>query len=213
MIINIVTKKHAIVFVLLFYPVIGVGETPKLPPATTEKNVRLLLSEIDTTYGKDKLHEAGERVYPIYLAILNDKSLQNGYAMDIYAILSNQKKYNRKMFIEKAVSHLANDSSSLRAQAAIFLKSAGSESDAIPLVPLLFDEDIRVGRMASGAMAEIGGERTLAAFDIWLKFHGPRAHKDLLKQVAADRTLLANRLANERNKSGEKRREPGSDGK
>ena len=117
------------------------------PPTEVEvRDVRRMLRVVDQDGGEQNtLIELGERVFPIFVIILDSRDLKNVEQSAIFSALS-EVKADRSRFLGYALKSLAHKSDMVRASSIHLLEKIGSSRDSAPLVALLSDADSTISR-------------------------------------------------------------------
>lgn len=139
----------------------------ELPGMTTRERIAHVLA-VHPYGGAHYLYEPAEEVLKVYAEILNDDASDDHLKNHAMCFVS-EIKHDRKPFIEIAVRELSSLNSSLRHQSVVLLMQIGSEPDTLPIVPLLSDTDSMVRQRAGECLVAIGGRRTVAAMDVWMR--------------------------------------------
>jgi len=153
------------------------------------------------------LIQLGERVFPIFRAILVAKDVQDREISRMFGTLAEMKA-DRSQFLEHVIAGLSNESAGVRGAAVQLLAQIGSTRDTAPIVALLSDKEWTNSISAAKTLAAIGDRRALAAVDIWLNSSSPRQHdgdklsEQLRKHVTKYRDELRQRLEKEKKSPG-----------
>src|SRR5262249_43575552 len=102
--------------------------------------------------------------YPAYVVILRDRSAAPIEISHILSLVARQKG-DRGAFLPFAQKMVGHKDAGIRGSAAVLLGEIGGAKDAALLVPLLSDSELGVQYWAAGALAKIGTEKELEAFD------------------------------------------------
>ncbi|WP_439632123.1 HEAT repeat domain-containing protein [Gemmata sp.] len=111
--------------------------------------------------------EMGEKVFPVFEAILDDPKSDPSHARAALQLLIGMEDTDRKRFVDRAVKCLARDEEMVRLKALHLLGRIGSAADTAPLYALFADKLLQ--REAVRTIVEIGGKRDLATLSVWLR--------------------------------------------
>jgi hypothetical protein len=183
-------------------------------PSTVEE-LRGLMNGEEFTLAED-LAKQGERLFPIYLKLLEENSGDSHHISCTFYVISLVCT-DRSRFLPITRTLLVSKNAGTRRDALDFLPLVGNESDSASLAALLYDDDYTVRYAAASALAAIGGRNDLLVFDL-VKRHADRYldrdgkllfFKTDMAHFNACRDKLEARLKKqEKEKPGEKKDEP-----
>lgn len=173
-------------------------------PAPTVEYVRKILdSDAETQWRlKYRLLELGTKAFPSYEKLLADPKTSTNQVARIFSVL-REVPGDRSRFVETAVKSLTSPAPYLRDSAVRLLGAIGSRRDTAPIVASLYDNEIVVISAAAETLVELGGQRELVAFDVWLRAAKARGiGKPLIDMLRKHRDALEFRLKlEEKNKA------------
>ncbi len=102
------------------------------------------------------------------------------------------------MFILASLNKLVDPEPEIRMFALKLLGVIGTEQEIGPIIVMLSDEENEVSYAAAVALAAIGNERTVIAFDLWIKSPSNKAKVSKLKDMKQCREELRVRLDKEK---------------
>ena len=174
------------------------------PSAPTVEYVRKILdSDAETQWRlKYRQLELGTKAFPSYEKLLADPKTSTNQVARIFSVL-REVPGDRSRFVETAVKSLTSPAPYLRDSAVRLLGAIGSRRDTAPIVASLYDNEIVVISAAAETLVELGGQRELVAFDVWLRAAKARGvGKPLIDMLRKHRDALEFRLKlEEKNKA------------
>jgi hypothetical protein len=166
-----------------------------------ERRVLILLNaEHPTEENARELIGYGDQAYPIYERFLNDSTTPYTLVVSRILVILRSVPGSGSRFHGHALRRLADPHPGVRHSAIQFFERIGSREDAPPIVALLWDQDITVNRAAMEALSVIGGERELAALDLWAKSQaeGLRIDDQLRERTRKARDAIRQRVEGEK---------------
>ena len=142
------------------------------------------VTDLRRTLNGDEFHgtaigyaREGEKLFPLYLDLLEDRSSEVIHVGRVFAILSLVQA-DRSRFRDITLERVFDKNPNTRHCAAEFLSIVGTSADTAVLYPLLYDLDSGVVCAAGGTMVTIGGARDLAVFDFAMRNAGKYLRSD-----------------------------------
>lgn len=158
--------------------------------------------------------EQGEKLFPLYLELLEDMSSESIHVGRVFDIITRVKA-DRSRFYGVTLERLADKNPDIRTDAINFLKLVGSEKDTAPLAVLLYDSELIVRYAAATTLVAIGGKKDLQVFDLAKRHVGrylDRDSKPVLSKFDGEyldecRAKLEARLKKQEREAAEKKAE------
>lgn len=150
------------------------------------------------------LLEHGTSAFPHYATILADKTSSHEEIDGVLTVLL-LLKVSKGQFYSLVVPFLSHEDDGIRCGAVGLMNEIGTREEGPILIALLSDKYGGVRHAAAEALAAHGGQRELAAMDVWLQSGTAlRDKKPYLKHVKECRDMLEQRLKEAEKKEKEK---------
>lgn len=144
-------------------------------------------------YALRGLYAAGERAFGAYDAILSDPKSDPYVISGVLSMLMTLK-HDRRRFLDLTRRRVIDPNARVRLFAVQLLGGIGTADDTTSLAAFLSDENKFTVQGAARSIAELGGQRDLAALDVWLVAGRGRDNADLRKFVSDCRDRLAKKV-------------------